>query len=339
MKKIEELWQELEAELTSGNMAGTGIGNLTRLATPDSGQRLRVGLETPSKIRLLLFSADTTALPPRTAWPECRGLELILDRGLMGKSTLIVRLRDPRGKDVFTALAEDLAKKAVGGSESDAARRVISALARWQKFLAATGRSLSDDARRGLWGELKILEDFVAPILGIEAAIQAWKGPFGTAQDFQVFEVALEVKTRAAKSPAVVRISSEQQLHETPWKNLFLIGVAVDEQDGAGETLPERIAALRTLLAGCAAGELFEDALLEAGWLEAEEEKHRARGFVVREIVTFRIEGAFPRLTPTSLPQGIGGVVYDLSLDAAAEFAVTRGEVESALGANEVTEQ
>lgn len=331
MKRIEELWEEMEAELLASSQEGKGTGNLTRLATPDSGQRLRVGLESPSKVRMLLFSADTTALPPRASWPECWGLELNLDQGNSGKSTLVVRLRDPRGKDVFTALAEDLAKKAIGGSEADAARRVIAALARWQKFLASRGRNLSDEARRGLWGELKILEDLLFSASGVEMSVQSWKGPFGTSQDFQLSEVAIEVKTRAAKSPAVVRISSEQQLHSDPWKDLFLIEVAVDEQDGAGETLPERISKLRKLLLGYSAAELFEDALLEVGWLDSEEEKHRSRGFIVREIVMFRVEGEFPRLTPTLLPQGTGGVVYDLSLDAAADFRVSREMVADVL--------
>jgi hypothetical protein len=331
MKKIEALWEELETELASGLCSGTGSGNLTRLATPDKGQRLRVGIEFPSKVRLLLFSADAASLPPRTAWPECRGLELLIDQAGFGKSNLIVRLRDPRGKDVFTALAEDLARKAVGGSEEDAARRVIAALTRWQRFLASKGRSLSDDARRGLWGELKIVEDLLIPAVGIQASVDAWKGPFGVPQDFQLSDVALEVKTRSAKSPAVVRISSERQLNPDPWGYLFLIQVEVDEQDGAGETLPERIAKLRSMLLGHAAEETFEDALLEACWFDAEEAKHQERGFLLRGVKIFKVEGDFPRLTPPLLPQGIGGVVYDLSLDAVAGFTVSRKIVDGIL--------
>lgn len=107
--------------------------------------------------------------------------------------------------------------------------------------------------------------------------------------------------------------------------------MAVDEQDGAGETLPERISKLRDLVQGHAASEVFEDALLEACWLDAEEEKHRIRGFVVRELEMFRVEGEFSRLTPPGLPQGIGGVVYDLSLDAVNEFSVPRQALEEIL--------
>lgn len=331
MKTIEELWDEMEGELASARPPGTGGGLLTRLATPDNGQRLRVGVEWPSRARVLLFSADAAALPPKASWPECRGLELLLERGSSGQATLLVRLRDGRGKDVFTALAEDLARRAVGGSEAEAARRVLSALARWQRFLAAMGRSLSDEARRGLWGELKVLEELIAGVVGVEGAVAAWRGPSGAPQDFQHHGTATEVKTRAARSPAVVRISSEMQLHEVPWNHLFLAHIAVDEQDGAGETLPQRISALRSAVAATPVADVFEDLLLDAGWLDAEAEKHGVRGFILRELEFFRVGDSFPRVTPPGLPQGIGGLAYDLSLDAAAAFGVPIEEVRAAL--------
>jgi hypothetical protein len=254
-----------------------------------------------------------------------------LDAKPSGKALLIVRLRDLRGQDVFSVLAEDLARRAVGGSEAEAARRVLSALGRWQKFLAVAGRSLSEEARRGLWGELWALEHVVTPAVGIEAAVSAWRGPVRAPQDFQHQGTAIEVKTRAARSPAVVRISGEQQLHEVPWQNLFLTHIAVDEQDGAGESLPHRIARVRSLAAATAAAELLEDALADAGWLEAETEKHQTRGFIQRELDVFRVTASFPRLTPLVLPMGIGGVAYDLSLDAARPFALPVTEMQEAL--------
>lgn len=66
--------------------------------------------------------------------------------------------------------------------------------------------------------------------------------------------------------------------------------MAVDEQDGAGETLPERISKLRGMLLGHAAAETFEDALLEASWLDAEEEKHRSAGFLGKRPTLERID-------------------------------------------------
>jgi hypothetical protein len=330
MKQIGELWKELEADMEAQKSAITGGSLLTRLATSEVGQRLRVGIEWPSKARVLIFSAPAGTLPPKNAWPECKGLELLLD-SKSTESCLIVRLRDLRGQDVFTALAEDLARRAVGGSEAEVARRVLAALGRWQKFLAAAGRSLSDEARRGLWGELWALEQLIMPAVGIEAAVGAWRGPSGAPQDFQYQGAAIEVKTRAARSPAVVRISGEQQLHEAPWRHLLLVQIAVDEQDGAGETLPERIARIRALAFATAAAELLEDALADAGWRDTETEKHQTRGFLQRELDLFRVADAFPRLTPPGLPSGVGGVTYDLSLDAARLFSCTLEDLGAAL--------
>lgn len=121
------------------------------------------------------------------------------------------------------------------------------------------------------------------------------------------------------------------QLHEVPWNHLFLAHIAVDEQDGAGETLPQRISALRAAVAATPVADIFEDLLLDAGWLDAEEEKHGVRGFILRELEFFRVADSFPRVTPPVLPQGIGGLAYDLSLDAAAAFGVPIEEVKAAL--------
>jgi Putative PD-(D/E)XK family member, (DUF4420) len=71
--------------------------------------------------------------------------------------------------------------------------------------------------------------------------------------------------------------------------------------------------------------------LLDAGWLETEEDKHHTRGFLVREFEFFKVVKGFPRLTPPVLPQGIGGLAYDLSLDAAAPYGVTADAIREAL--------
>ena len=128
-----------------------------------------------------------------------------------------------------------------------------------------------------------------------------------------------------------MRISGEQQLHEAPWRHLLLVQIAVDEQDGAGETLPERIARIRALAFATAAAELLEDALADAGWRDTEAEKHQTRGFLQRELDLFRVADAFPRLTPPGLPSGVGGVTYDLSLDAARLFSCTLEDLRAAL--------
>lgn len=334
MSKIEEAWIALEEELKATVPAPPNGAVSSMKASTDTGQRLQVGVQWPSMERILIFSTTATALPPRNSWPRCRGLELSQSASSDDKLSLYVKLIDDNGREVFSSLAIDLAKKAVGGSEEEAAHRVLAALARWQRFLAASGRRMSDEVRRGLWGELKIFEDYMISAFGSDGAVQSWRGPSGAPQDFQFAGIAVEVKTRAARSPAVVTISGEQQLHEQPWQHLFLAHLAVDEQESAGESLPERIKKVKKLVSQSASAELFEDALMDAGWIEADSDQHASRGFVLRSCEFFRVTEGFPRLTPPMLAEGIGGLSYALSLDAAAPFRVPESDVRGALGDN-----
>ena len=101
---IDQLWQKMEAEIP------TDTAWLTRYALSQSGHPLLVALEQSSRARALLVPVSITELPPRSEWPACRGLELILI-SLDALSHLGVRLRDPASADVFTALAEDVAPR------------------------------------------------------------------------------------------------------------------------------------------------------------------------------------------------------------------------------------
>lgn len=331
MSKIDQLWTELEQDLAKLSSSAKKEGRLTRLATPDSSQRLSVGIEWPSKCRVLLFDAPQGSLPPRHTWPACQGLELSLEQDDAGKSLLLLRLRENRLEDVFSVLAEDLARKILVSKPEQAGNRVLACIARWQKFLSSARRGFSAESRRGLWGELWVLEKIVIQAIGIEAGVASWRGPFGSPQDFQHDGMALEIKTRAAKPPAKVRISSELQLYAEPWSNLFLGHLAIDEQDSAGESLPQRIGSIRAMLADSSMVEVFEDALAEVGWTESDSAPHTGRGFLLREVEWFRVVPNFPCLIPSILPLGIGAVTYDLSIDAIREFAIAQSDVVSSL--------
>ena len=44
-------------------------------------------------------------------------------------------------------------------------------------------RGLTQEAQRGLWGELWILREVVAAVTGMTDAVRAWRGPLGADQD------------------------------------------------------------------------------------------------------------------------------------------------------------
>ncbi|MCE9609564.1 MAG: PD-(D/E)XK motif protein [Chthoniobacter sp.] len=332
--RIDELWQALESG--AGSKAKRGVrtagGWLLRLARPDAGHPLFLAVERSTGRRALLLRATRAAIPARREWPACRGLEvfslLVDDIAHLG-----VVLKEPRYADVFTALAEDLARRvADAGTTTEQVRALLGGLARWQKFLAAGAEGLNEEAQRGLWGELHFLRDGLLPVFAEEISVTAWQGHRAAHQDFLLPAGAVEVKTTSGKAPHIVRITSERQLDGRDLPALYLRHLALTVREGAGETLPAMVASLRArLFAAPQAIEHFEVGLLAAGYRDADAWRYEARGYSVREANDFTVSGRFPRLTERDLPAGIGDVRYALSLDACGSFLLPPNALLAAL--------
>lgn len=328
--RIDALWTAMESETP----ATTNSDWLLRLALPQPGQALLVALEISTRQRALLLPLTRAAVPARRLWPDCRGLE-VFGVVLGEQAHLGVRLRDPACGDVFTALAEDVALRvAAAPDERTAAAALLNRLHRWQKFLAAGAGGLSPERQRGLYGELRVLHSHLITGLGAAAAVDGWRAPRATHQDFQFASGAVEVKTTTALQPQTVRIASERQLDDTGIPALFLLVVVLDEREVEGEatnmsdTLPGVVALLRQDLAHDeGAAMVFEDRLLESGYLEADSPRYESRRLTVRDEHIYRVVTGFPRLIETSLPPGIGDVGYALSLASAAPFAVPAADM------------
>lgn len=309
---IEDQWLALESELH-------GDGWRMQLARPLKGHPLFVAIEGARRALLLRVPAST--IPPRHLWPACTGLEVLAVQ-LAGHAHLGVALREPRFGDVFTALAEDLARRVEQerGEPIHVVAVFISQLTRWQRFLAASAVGLSAEAQRGLWGELHFLHTRLLPTLG-GAAVAGWKGPEGAHQDFQFSGAWIEVKTTLAKQPQTVLIASERQLDDTLAPALFLHVLMLESQEGGLSTLPALVTQVRSALgAWPASREPFEEALLAAGYLDRHAPRYAGVGYAVRQTDDFRVGLGFPRIVEADLPAGVGDASYQLSLAACAGF-------------------
>jgi Putative PD-(D/E)XK family member, (DUF4420) len=283
----------------------------------------------------VLLHLPSASLPARRHWPRCKGLEplaVVID----GSAHFGVALKEPRFADVFTALAEDLVRRVAGACDPEAQTRAfLGQLARWQKFLSASFEGLSEEAQRGLWGELHFLRENLLPVLG-SGAVNGWKGGERAHQDFQFERGAIEVKTTLAKQPQVVRITSERQLDNSAWAVLFLHVIALDMRDGSGETLPALVDSLRDGLAtDAAAREKFEDELLISGYLDVHAGRYAERGYIVRTLSLFRVGTKFPCFVEKNLPPGVGDISYGLSVSACESFRAKPEDVTIALIDNE----
>ncbi len=176
-----------------------------------------------------------------------------------------------------------------------------------------------------------MLREYLLPVMGA-SAVAGWKGGERAHQDFQFLTGAMEVKTTLAKQPQVVRITSERQLDDAATPALFLMVIVLDRQEGSGETLPDVVDSLRTVLAANpVAREQFEDALLTADYLDVHATRYADHGYFVRSVVLFRVGQGFPRIMESSLPEGIGDVNYGLSVAACQSYAADMAELRAML--------
>ena len=326
---MNELWSAMDHDAAAGKSDVAGW--LLRLARPEVGCPLFAAIEIASHRRAVLLRLPVASVPARRLWPSCKGLDpLALKLG--GDEHFGVALKDERFRDVFSSLAEDLVRRVSEvATPAEQSSAFLGQLARWQKFLTTSPEGLSDEAQRGLWGELYFFREHLLPQLG-PSAVTGWKGAEHAHQDFQFDGGAVEVKTTVSKQPQVVRISSERQLDSHFWPTLILHVVALDIREGTGETLPGLVASLRSALkVDMTSRETFEDGLLQAGYLDVHAARYAERGYMVRSETSLHVTDAFPALTEGILPPGVCDITYGLAIAACAGFTMSSSELKDTL--------
>ena len=321
---IEALWQELKAEADQQRLSA---GMIRRRIHPESRQDLFLALERPGDIRLLLLRIPADALPSRERLPAAEGFTLmpvaLPDEG--NYITLVLRLADQRYQDIFTILVEDVVAAVTPASDETRMLNILlSRLLAWQRFLTAQGADgLGNEAQQGLYGELWFLYHLLIGVVGELKAAQAWTGPSGAPHDFQLSHGAIEVKTTAAKQLQQIRISNERQLDETHLPGLWLFHLSLGVSKTGGESLPEMVSAVRQRIAADPLSlQVFELALLAAGYLDIHADRYLQNRYHIREQNIFQVHENFPRIIEHDLRSGVGDVHYAISVAECKHYAI-----------------
>lgn len=280
---------------------------------------------------ILRLPADAEEVSPL---PKMRSLD-IRYRDLPGARALVILLREPEQQELFATLCRDVVNAGEAAqSADDALARSIRRTLRWHHLLRG-GRSemLSVEEQRGLVGELHFLLH-LCDLAGPRAAIEAWKGPQGSAKDFEIDHCHVEIKARRGASRPHVQISSEDQLADVPGASLFLNVYNVDSAiKPAGMTLTDHVRAAeeRFRNADMTAYGLWEAAIEAIGF--DFDHDYSERRWTIGRVQHFEVTGNFPRM-PLPLPTGIGSVRYSIALDACQPFLVTSEYLDSAICGN-----
>jgi hypothetical protein len=273
-----------------------------------------------------LFIADLPqeSAPAKKNLPDLAGIRALLGKGV-NCTRLAFSLTDTADWEIFLALCNDLIRASEKAeSKSLAVQLILRHLSRWHEFLKRPRSQVWPDHKiKGLIGELLILERPLAARFGWDNAVSFWHGPEGSAQDFIVYDTALEVKCQTGESRPFIQISSiEQLVSQLPRLLLTVHTLAATEKEAEGaftlNSLADRVRVKLSASASQPTRERFETLLFQAGYvpLEAYDDKF----FRLIATRSFEVRDDFPRLMPHTIPEGIERVSYQISLESIAPF-------------------
>ena len=273
---------------------------------------------------LFVYEGEILTMPEQKTLPSLSGISTaVVIQG--GCAKLVLILNETANWELFHALCSDIVRATSHVTEaSQGPSIVLRRLKRWQDFLKKERSALlTMEKIKGLIGELLFLSEPVVSAFGWNDAVTFWKGPEDAPQDFAVHETAVEVKCQAGGSKPSVRISSLEQLNpQLPEAYLVVYTIATASGEESNHfNLNGLIDSIRERLeTSCeTARERFEDLLYQAGYISSE--KYLEFHFAKIAVRCFKIVEGFPRISPSSVPEGVDSLSYVLQLDACTEYA------------------
>jgi Putative PD-(D/E)XK family member, (DUF4420) len=220
---------------------------------------------------------------------------------------------DPGYRAIFSHLCDDLSSVLEGAQDSrDAESRMLQHLRLWSGFLRPSGSRMDSRTARGLFGELRFLEDVLAPVLGWKRAILAWEGPSGAMHDINLRpRLSLDIKT-TVETDQLATISSLEQLESQDISCLLIAQGVVLE--GQGEHLGDLVARISAAADTEGAGGLLRARLSRITILNSQD---MGPLMDLHAWHFHRVDDpAFPRLLRASLPRAIRQCSYQVDLSA-----------------------
>ena len=319
--KIENIWLGLESDTSSHS------GLLYKRYSAEILPDIFIALKAPEKLRCIAFRISAVFPFDETQWNRLKDIkiETLIDEKDKSKKFLLILLLNKQHKDIFSTLCEDLIfGVSEVSTELTLAEKLLDRLAKWQSLFEKIGKQgLSDEAQRGLYGEIYFLRFFLTSVSDKNYCVKSWLGPEKSIQDFQYSNWAVEVKTTHGNNHQKIHITSERQLDDTIIEKIFLYHLSLDVRVGNGESLNILIEDVSELLCdNTMASNLFKLKLLESGYYDIHKPLYDERGYSIRQENLYRVSGNFPRLTENQIPIGVGDVRYSIVLSESEEWRI-----------------
>jgi len=249
--------------------------------------------------------------------PKLNGIKITL--GQIEKTyQLILTLSSKDDKDIFYTLCKDLLEITKGINDENIAIGVLlKRLEKWQYFLKNSRNLIDKKQLKGLVGELYFIKKYLLKNFAVDEALNFWKAPLQSVQDFELNNMAIEVKTKASMN--AITISSCEQLF-TSLDELYLYVLTLTDatqKDKNSFNIYDLIGEVRELI-GMEYIDKFNHLLLLYGFLELSE--YEEYYFKISMGEFYEVIEGFPRIS--DIPQSIENLTYRVNLDACKGFLI-----------------
>lgn len=237
-----------------------------------------------------------------------------------GATYLGIELLDKTLESEFAYMCLDIINSSYTCKTKTAAyKKVVSTYQKWNNLLANARREiLSEQAIRGLMGELKyIFDEIEEGHLSLDV-IQAWKTFKDASRDFIFDSTWAEVKT-AETTKDYVTISSLEQL-EFDGGNLVVYKLNKVNDDSEGTSLNEMVDSVKALL-DPVSGTEFVKKLIEKSYQYNNEYDHYR--YVFEDKLKYLIDESFPRIRSSMVDDAIVRAKYDIKLERIERWRTT----------------
>lgn len=320
-----EIWENLQESRPHGQNLNA------RPALPEVTPRLFCALDSEGQRHLLIPLNETeSGLDDR----QTRGLYVItrelLVHGEPPRLYIDLVCRDSTGYDAFDLIGGDIAANLAGPRSP--ANIVRSVLAKWRRFWGQIPLDiLSRQEVIGLFSELWFMSHWLVQRVGCAETLQRWRGPFGARHDFEWQGSSVEVKATTSLRGRIFHVNGLEQLEPPENGQLFLFGLTLREEAGAGHTLASVIADFRTRIGADEEVQArFDTALVESGYSPAHDEHYEKYRFRIFEEALFSVSSNFPRIVRSSIVSltGIERVDYEINLSGFDHLIAARAPAE-----------
>ena len=308
MIDFHEIYNELSNQMT---------GNQKKISV-DSCLEVFFGYSFESNLRLSFMSKSA---PPKIE--STRILHVVQGRENKDTYWTSFDLLNADLREAYFSFCENLIDSISGISDESVALKLLKRrFITWKTlFQKTSGNDFSKEKLLGVFGELTVLKDVIAPIYGINTAVQSWGGPDMQSKDFTVDNTWYEVKTIGANADSI-HISSLTQLSSSYSGHLVVVraeGVS-PEFTGKCSALIDLIKEIILMIAD----ENIENLLIrkiQGVGIDVFGSELTDR-FDIKSVTKYKVEDGFPRITPTDVPHSeIIGVKYEISAAAINRFA------------------